>query len=85
MNAIERTKLRSFIVNLLVNKRDFGSLSDLEFLFSSGRLDSLAATEVVLFLEREFAIDFSQTHFDINRIDTVESIISLVGEGSAYS
>jgi acyl carrier protein len=78
MSTDRRAILRNFITDLLAKKGDSQEFSDAEFLFTSGRLDSVAAMEVVLFLEGEFATDLSQTHFDLQRIDSVDNIISLI-------
>jgi acyl carrier protein len=79
MTTDNRALIRRFIVNLLNEKGDSSGFSDDELLITGGRLDSVAAMDVVLFLEREFAADFSRTHFDLQMIDSVDNVLKLVG------
>src|SRR5262249_58547284 len=83
MDMTGRSKLRKFVAELLINKDDTDDLVDSESLFASGRLDSLAAVEVVAFLEQAFAIDFDEADFDIQRIDSVDAMGTLGGETPA--
>jgi acyl carrier protein len=67
-----------FVRELLQRREDTRALTDSESLFASGRLDSLAAVEIVAFLEQKFGIDFSEIDFDIELIDSVDSIVALI-------
>jgi acyl carrier protein len=78
-----RAKLRAFIGELLLKKDDTDNFADSDSLFASGRLDSLAAVDVVAFLEEEFAVDFQDTDFEIDRIDSIDAIVTLVGNAIA--
>lgn len=49
-----------------------------EGLFSTGLLDSLAATEILMTLESEYGLDLSDEDFDILEIDTLDGIEALV-------
>ena len=80
MDLNERTKVRGFIDNLLRERDDIAGFSDSQSLFASGRLESLAAVEVVVFLEQEFGVDFSKIDFQIDRIDSVDLIANFCEE-----
>ena len=47
-------------------------------IFTSGLLDSLAATELMMTLESEFGIDLADADFDISQLDTIGDLQSLV-------
>ena len=53
-----------------------------EPLFTSGRLDSLAATELMLHLETEHGVDLADPDFDIAQLDTIADLKRLTGEGA---
>jgi acyl carrier protein len=80
MDLNERTKVRGLIDNLLRERDDTAGFSDSESLFESGRLESLAAVEVVVFLEEEFGVDFSKIDFQIDRIDSIDLIANFCEE-----
>jgi acyl carrier protein len=80
MDVNSRAKVREFVSGLLRNRGDGGTLSDSESLFLSGRLESIAAVEVVCFLESEFGVDFADMEFDISIIDSIDLIASLGDE-----
>jgi acyl carrier protein len=78
MDMNDRAKVRDFIYGLLHERDDTEVVTDSESLFASGRLDSLSAVEVVEFLEKTFGIDFSETDFGIERIDSIDAIAALI-------
>jgi acyl carrier protein len=80
MDLNERTKLRAFVDVLLSERDDPGGFSDSDSLFASGRLESLAAVQLVAFLEQQFEIDFSDVDFEMDRIDSVDLIATLCDE-----
>lgn len=49
-----------------------------EPLFTSGRLDSLAAVELMMVLERDFGVDLSDPDFDVSRLDTLNDLEAFV-------
>jgi len=73
-----RQRIRTFIAALLNEKGDAGKVGDTDSLLLSGRLQSIDAVEIALFLEREFGIDFAEIGFDETQIDSIERIASLV-------
>jgi len=78
-----KARVREFLAELLRSKDDAGEVADSESLFESGRLDSVAAVEVVVFLETEFGLDFSNINFEVALIDSVDQIAALVAEQQA--
>ncbi len=74
MDTAEKTALREFLAAALAEAGDRGALADDNSLFLSGRLDSLAMTRLVLFLEETFSIDFGTVDFDVELVDTVNDI-----------
>jgi acyl carrier protein len=73
-----RDAIRDFMTRLLGQRGDNTAFSDNDLLFSNGRLDSLAAIEMVTFLERQFGVDFIAAGFDMGQIDSVASVLALV-------
>ncbi len=70
--------IRETLSTMLLERGQSPSIDPGEALFTSGKLDSLAAVEVMMLLERDFGIDLSDADFDISRLDTVEDIEGLV-------
>ena len=73
-----QTKIRNFLEELLNNKGDSSGFTDQQLLVTEGRLSSLDVITIVLFLEENYGIDFSDRPFDQNEFDSVESITALV-------
>jgi len=72
-----RTEIREFVKGLLTRIGDDGLLEDRDSLFQSGRLQSIDAVEIVVFLEEDFGVDFGQVGFENDRIDSIDAIYSL--------
>ncbi len=70
--------IRKFLQDLLEARGDNHELNDGSSLFLSGRLQSLDAVEVVMFLEEKFGVDFAVIGFDQAKIDSVDEINSLL-------
>ncbi|GEO18525.1 acyl carrier protein [Microvirga aerophila] len=81
----QHDKVRDFMQSVLRQRNDTAPLGDTEPLFSNGRLDSLAAVNVVMFLEQEFGVDFAYIGLDLERIDSVDMIVDLIGENTGAS
>lgn len=73
--ASERVRATIFAI---LSERGVTSISDTEPLFSTGRLDSLAAAEVLAQLEGDYGVDLASDDFDITRIDTLGELEKLV-------
>lgn len=70
--------VREFLGQALRESGDAGPLRDGDALFSSGRLDSLALTQLVLFLEDRFRVDFGAVDFSADLVDSVQAIAALL-------
>jgi acyl carrier protein len=72
-----KVDIREFVQSLLVKNGDEEPLTDQESLLLSGRLQSIDAVEIVLFLEENFGIDFGEIGFDREQIDSIDAIEAL--------
>ncbi len=77
------TAIRGSIESILNARGHTGPVADTESLFVSGRLDSLAATEVMMMLEAEYDLDLADPDFDMSRLDTIADLTQLVMEKAA--
>ncbi len=73
MNERASSRIRSTIDRIL-QERGIAAVAETEGLFSTGLLDSIAATEVLMTLESDYGIDLSDEDFDILQIDTLQSL-----------
>jgi acyl carrier protein len=80
MDMDDRARIRTFIEELLGEQDDRASFADDESLIKSGRLDSLAVTKMVMFLETDFDVDFARVEFDPERFDSVTEIAAVIAE-----
>jgi acyl carrier protein len=78
MDMTARHDLRDFIGSALKKHGDHGQVADDESLFVSGRLDSLSMMNLVVYLEDSFGLDFSRLDFDVDLVDSIDEIASLV-------
>lgn len=77
MAEFASARIRKVILDSLA-ERGQGAIGEHERLFSTGLLDSLAATEVLVALETGYGIDLTDEDFDILTIDTLAGIEALV-------
>lgn len=77
MQDFASARIRNVILANLA-ERGLAAVGDHESLFSSGLLDSLAATEVLVALETGYGIDLADEDFDILEIDTLDGIERLI-------
>ncbi|MBP5987481.1 MAG: hypothetical protein KA538_09905 [Azonexus sp.] len=80
MHQQDWVRIRTFITELLGEQDDRASFADDESLIKSGRLDSLAVTKMVMFLETDFDVDFARIEFDPERFDSVTEIAAVIKE-----
>jgi acyl carrier protein len=73
-----REEIRKYLQELLLQKGDKQPFSDDTSLLLSGRLASVDAVEIVVFLEEKFGINFAEIGFDQAMIDSVDAIDSLI-------
>ena len=76
MNSLEL--IREFITGLLAMKGERSDVGDSEALLTAGLLDSMDVLQTVLFLEENFAMDFSVHPFNPDDFDSIESIYRMV-------
>ena len=75
----QRSALRELVGMLLHKRGDDQPFVDSDSLLMSGRLQSVDALEIILFLEQKYGFDFSDRPFDQAQIDSVESLVALLG------
>jgi len=73
-----QAKIRNFLEKILNDKGDSSGFTDQQLLLTEGRLTSLDVMMIVVFLEENYGIDFSDQPFDQNEFDSVNSVTALV-------
>jgi acyl carrier protein len=84
MDMNDKTRIRTFIEELLDEQDDRAPFGDTESLIKSGRLDSLAVVKIVMFLESTFGVEFARIEFDPERFDTVAEIAEVIEESRGF-
>lgn len=74
----EKLEIHNFVQNLLTRIGDHAPLSDQDALFESGRLQSIDAVEIIVFLEEKFGLDFGVTGFEREQIESIDAIYALI-------
>ena len=85
MDLTLRSQIRDYVTQRLKMHGDLTPLDDDALLFSSGRLDSLDAVELVMSLEADYGMDFSRLSFDLTLLDSVQAIGSLLRDFEAIA
>ncbi|MGB7133669.1 MAG: acyl carrier protein [Acidobacteriaceae bacterium] len=80
-----KDEIRTFVQELLTRQDDRRPLTDGDSLLMSGRLQSIDAVEIVLFLEERFGIDFAEIGFDREQLDSIDAIAALTQTTAARS
>lgn len=75
-----RQKIRNHIQTLLAEHGHDEPVEDGDSLILSGLLDSLAVIHIVVFMEKEFSIDFSDAYFDQSYFDTINDMVEFVAK-----
>ena len=78
MQTHEKDKLRDYLATALDKHGDRLGFADDESLFLGGRLDSFSMMNLVVYLESEHSVDFSELDFDVSLVDSVNDIEALV-------
>jgi acyl carrier protein len=78
-----KAAIREFLQTLLARKSDTQPFDDDTSLLLSGRLQSVDAVSLAVFLEEKFAVDFAEIGFDQEKIDTLNAISNLIEESSS--
>jgi len=76
-------KIRTFLQELLTRRRDKKLFDDDTSLILSGRLSSVEAVEIGVFLEENFGVDFDDVGFDQAKIDSVNLILALASQAKS--
>lgn len=74
----DQQKISEFIHQLLNEHGYTEEVDSSDSLILSGMLDSLAVIHIVVYLEKQFNIDFSEVYFDQDSFDSIEQIINFV-------
>ncbi len=70
--------INDLVISMLVDRGRPAEILPEDALFTSGLLDSLAATELMMTLESEYNIDLADADFDISQLDTINDLSALV-------
>ena len=74
----QREEIRKYLQEMLLQKGDKQLFADDTSLLLSGRLASVDAVDIVVFLEEKFGVDFAELGFDQTLIDSVDAIDALI-------
>lgn len=77
MTSTHSETLRKAIAEMLTTRDLDSNFDPDESLFDSGRLDSIAAVNILLLLETDYGVDLSDPDFDVSQIDTLQKIVQL--------
>lgn len=83
MDSNAQQTVQDFLRQSLLESGDQRALADDDSLFISSRLDSLAMTRLVLFLEERFDVDFGKLNFEVEMIDSLHAIGELLAATAA--
>ena len=78
MSSTQNERLRAIIAGLLADRGDTRPFDNTESLFLSGRLDSMAATHLIVAIETEFGVEIGGADFDVSLLDSIEEMTALV-------
>ncbi|MBW3096552.1 acyl carrier protein [Pseudohoeflea coraliihabitans] len=78
MTSVNIETVRGTIAEMLAARDQEADFADDESLFDSGRLDSIAAVNLLLALENDYGVDLSDPDFNVSQIDTLQEIVQLV-------
>jgi acyl carrier protein len=70
--------ISKFIHKLLREHNHVDEVTPSESLILSGLLDSLAVIHIVVFLEEQYGINFSDVYFDQTSFDTIDQILDFL-------
>jgi acyl carrier protein len=77
--ATLRNKIRNFITTELIRDPDY-PLGDDEVIITGGLIDSFALAELAVFIENEFTITIPNPDLTVEKMDTVNLIVTRVME-----
>ncbi|MEP2946757.1 MAG: phosphopantetheine-binding protein [Lentilitoribacter sp.] len=74
--------IQDVVKSMMAARGNSQEISNDEPIFTSGLLDSLAATELMMTLESDFGIDLADADFDISKLDTLADLEGLIGQAA---
>ena len=74
--AEARQKVRAFLEKF-IRDQDF---QDADNIFALGLVNSLMAMQLVLFMEKEFAMKFSNQELNLKNFRSVDAMVELLGQ-----
>lgn len=84
MDMNVRSQMRNYVTQRLRMRGDMAPLHDEDLLFTSGRLDSLDAVEIIMSVEMDYGINFSEINFDLTLLDSIAAITDLIDRHAAH-
>ena len=75
-----KERITDYVVDLLREQGCDEVVDDDTSLVLSGLLDSFAVMRLVVFMEKNFGINFAEEYFDQTRFDTIGSMVELINE-----
>jgi acyl carrier protein len=76
--AANRERLLEFLQTIRRPDKSLAAFGEEEDLVRSGLIDSLAVLEIILFLERDFGVDFAMAGVDPSKLMTIPAILDLI-------
>lgn len=77
------TDLKQFLKTIQKPNKPVDSIALDDSLVSSGLIDSLAIVQIVMYLEKNYGIDFAAQGVDPERLASMSSILDLIAETRA--
>ena len=74
------TAIAETVRTMLADRGKEATLQPDDAIFTSGLMDSLAATELMMTLEADYGIDLADADFDISKLDTIADLEALVSQ-----
>jgi acyl carrier protein len=74
----QKSVVHDFVAGLLHKAGDQEPFSDADSLLLSGRLQSIDALELIVFLENNYGVNFADRPFDQGQIDSVDDVLALL-------
>jgi acyl carrier protein len=78
MDLKVRSQMRNYVTQRLRMQGDLAPLNDEDPLFTSGRLNSLDAVEIIMSIETDYGINFFEINFDLTLLDSIAAIADLI-------
>ena len=76
--ASNRERLVAYLEEIRRPDKPVSAIRDEDNMVTSSLIDSLAVLEIIMFLENEFSIDFSESGVDSSRLMSISSILDVI-------